>query len=70
MFESLKKEMNDQGIKPYTLAKLAKIAPPDMYHALNGDKQMFPNWKKRIAAVLGKPVETLFPESEARPNDR
>lgn len=70
MYEELKQVMSDQNIKGYTLAKKADITPSDLYSAMNGEKRMFPNWKKRIAAVLGKPVEALFPESEARPNDR
>lgn len=64
MFDILQAEMKKQNIKAYTLAKRADITPQDLYAALKGDKPMFPNWKKRIAAVLGKPEEALFPERE------
>lgn len=69
MYESLKAEMNAQGIKAYTLAKRAEIVPSDLYQAIKGTRPMFPNWRKRVAAVLGKTEEALFPESEAIKND-
>lgn len=60
MFERLKEEMNKQDKKAFSLAKQADINPSDLYSALKGDRPMFPNWKKRIAAVLGKPESELF----------
>ena len=64
MFDTLQAEMKRQNIRAYTLAKRAEITPSDLYAALKGDRPMYPNWKKRIAAVLGKSEEALFPESE------
>ena len=60
MHEKLKQEMKRQNVTAYRLAKSSKIALPDMYSALNGNRPFYPNWKKRVSETLGKPVEELF----------
>lgn len=68
MYKRLKQEMENQHIKAFTLAKKADINVSDLYSALNGKREMFPNWKKRISKALNVPEEDLF-ESEGN-NDR
>lgn len=65
MYERLKAEMDKQHIRAFSLAKKADIASSDLYSALNGKREMFPNWRKRISEALGVPEEDLF-ESEAK----
>jgi len=68
MYESLRREMQKQNIKTYTLAKRSDIVPSDLYQALKGQRPMYPNWRRRIAEALNAPVDELFPndvESEA-----
>ena len=60
MYEQLKHEMARQSIKAYSLAKEAEISTSDLYSALRGERPMYPNWRKRIAAALGKSEEELF----------
>ena len=66
----LKAEMETQHIKAFTLAKRAGINSPDLYSALKGEKPIYPNWKKRIAAALNTSEEELFEKEEvAVPKD-
>ena len=69
MFEKLKREMEMQNIRAYSLAKQANINPSDLYSALKGDRKMFRGWRMRIAKVLGVSEEVLFSESEAENNE-
>lgn len=59
-FTSLMAEMEKQHIKAFSLAKRADINPSDLYSALNGNRPMFPAWRKRIAAALGVEEKELF----------
>lgn len=62
MYEKLKNVLEEKGISMYRLAKLSRIASPDLYSALSGKKVLYPNWKKRIAESLEMPEEELFEE--------
>lgn len=64
MFELLKEAMDDLGITAYKLAKEADIVPSDLYQAIEGKRPMYPNWRKRIAAAIGKSEKALFSEAE------
>lgn len=64
MFKKLKEEMSRQGLSMNKLALKAEITPTDLSYAMRGKRPMFPNWKKRIANVLGVPAAELFPEDE------
>lgn len=64
-YEKLRAEMNRQHIKAFTLAKKADINPSDLYSALNGNRPVFPAWRKRIAAALGAEEEDLFDDNRS-----
>lgn len=64
MFNKMKNEAKKQNLSMNRLALKAEITPSDLSCAINGKKPMYPNWKKRIAAVLNCTVEDLFPEEE------
>lgn len=65
MYDFLKREMEHQHIKAFSLAKKADINPSDLYSALNGNRPMFPAWRKRISAALGVDERELFKEGDA-----
>lgn len=66
MFEKIEAEMKKQGISRYKLALEAKIAVPDLYCAMSGKKPFYPNWRKRVADVLGVDEAVLFEDESER----
>ena len=62
MYEKLKQAAHEKGISIGKLARLSDIAAPDMYSAINGNKPMYPNWRKRIADALDADEAELFEE--------
>ncbi len=62
MYEKLKEAAHSKGISIGKLARMSDIASPDMYSAINGNKPMYPNWRKRIAAALDTDEAELFEE--------
>lgn len=62
MYEKLKQAAHDSGISIGKLARMSDIAASDMYSAINGNKPMYPNWRKRIANALGIDESALFEE--------
>lgn len=59
-YDRLLREMERQHIKAFSLAKRADINPSDLYSALNGNRPVFPAWRKRISAVLNVSEQVLF----------
>lgn len=70
MYDTLKKEMKEQGVTTYRLAKNTNIVPSDLYAAFKGHKDFYPHWRRRIAEALNKPEETLFPSIDFKGNDQ
>lgn len=66
MYKTLKDEMERRSITGYRLSKMIGLRRSDLYCALKGIKPMYPGYKQRIAEALGRPVDELFPESEAQ----
>lgn len=66
MHDRLKAEMKKQGISGNRLAIEAKIATADFYTAINGKKPFYPNWRKRVADVLGVDEAVLFDDDNER----
>ncbi len=60
MYDSLKKVLSDRGISVYRLSFMADISSPDLYNALNGNRPMYPNWRKRISKALEVNEDVLF----------
>ena len=52
----------ERKISRNKLALQSQITPADLYTALNGNKPFYPEWRKRIAAVLGMRESEVFPE--------
>lgn len=65
MHERLKAVMKEKEISANQLSFMSRIAASDLSAALRGKKEMFPNWKKRIAEALETDVESLFEEENA-----
>lgn len=64
MYRELKKILNDSDLSVYKLSKITGIASQDLYNALNGKKELYPGWKKRIATALNMDAAELFGEME------
>ena len=62
MYRNLLNTLYDKHISRNQLAKMSDITPSDLYSALNGNKPMYPNWRKRIADALEMPEDELFEE--------
>jgi plasmid maintenance system antidote protein VapI len=58
IFESRKKQKR--------IAHLARIAETQLSHIVRGRRAATPNEQQRLATVLGKPVEVLFPAGPAQ----
>lgn len=64
MYERLFTELKKRKITRNQLAKMSGIAPQSLYPALAGKTQMFPGWRRRIAAALEVPEEFLFSDAD------
>ena len=63
-YQRLRDELARQNMSARRLSQLAEMYQSDLCNAMNGKKQFYPGWKKRISAVLGVPVEELFADEE------
>lgn len=64
IYPKLEAVMNEKSVTRNKLSKLTGIAPTDIYGALNGDKKLFPGWKRRIADALGVSESDIFGDEE------
>lgn len=69
MYPKLNQEMEKKHIKAFSLAKKADINPSDLYSALNGNRPMFPAWRKRIAKALDTDERDLFEDDSDRDDE-
>jgi len=46
--EKLRSILEEKNITPYRLAKDCNISPTDIYNILNGERKIFPKWRKSI----------------------
>ena len=60
MYKRIETLLKEQGLTRMQLAMKAGINPSDLYQALNGNKPMFPSWRKKISEALGVPEAELF----------
>jgi transcriptional regulator with XRE-family HTH domain len=60
---SLKTSILETGMKQYHLAELAQIDPTRLSKIVGGHVQPRVEEKKRIAEVLGRPVEEFFKDT-------
>lgn len=60
MYKHLLKILKEKNISKLQLALNSKIAPNDLYLAINGKKPFYPKWKKRIAEFLEIDEKILF----------
>lgn len=51
----------DCGKKKQTIARLARMEPWELSRVLHGTKALSDVQKERLASVLGKPIEEVFP---------
>lgn len=58
----LKTIMQQKNISQRQLGIKTNIAPQDISQALNGKKEFFPSWRKRISAYFGMNEKDVFPE--------
>lgn len=60
---ALAKAIIDSGKKKKTVARLARMSPSKFSKVLHGDRPVSDVERERLARVLGKPIDELFPES-------
>ena len=58
----LAKIIKEKGITTYRLARMAEIAPSDLYCVLKNQKPCYPAWRSRISKALGMNEKDVFPE--------
>ena len=54
--------LEQKGMTRNKLALQAQINPADLYSAMSGKREFYPQWRKRVAAVLEVQENELFPE--------
>ena len=54
----------DSGKKKTVIAKQARMRPSEISHLLHGGRKPTPPQAQRLAKVLGKTVQQLFPPDE------
>jgi DNA-binding XRE family transcriptional regulator len=57
----LKEERNRMGMRQYRLASLVGISSTELNYYENGRKRCPANLRYKIAEILEKPVDVLFP---------
>jgi hypothetical protein len=68
--QRIEMECRKQGIPLYKLLMSAQIQSGDYYQAVNGKRNFFPAWRKRIASALNVSEEKLFPEFSEKVKDK
>lgn len=49
----INKRLQEGNLSRCQLAKMTGIAAPDIYNCLNGNRPLYPGWRKKIFDVLG-----------------
>lgn len=62
---ALKMAIFASGREQQRVAKLARVSPQKLSHVIRGRREFDDAEKARLARVLGKSEEELFPESDA-----
>jgi predicted transcriptional regulator len=57
------KVLKERNLSKLQLALETKIAPADLYCAINGKKPFYPAWRRRISEYLKVSEEELFSDN-------